>query len=100
MNSVEMGGKSDMFETKNPDIRTYNIHSSFVSRRLACEISAKEVLCFVINGDVESRILLPLSTDLCKSLFEGTLEVIMWSKWGSSSIPFGRGDLQESHNSP
>ena len=32
-------------------------------------------------------------SDLRKSLFEGTLEVIMWSKWGSSSIPLGRCDL-------
>ena len=26
-------------------------------------------------------------SDLRKSLLEGTLEVIMWSKWGSPSIP-------------
>ena len=32
-------------------------------------------------------------SDLRKSLFEGTLEVIMWAKWGSPSIPLGRGDL-------
>ncbi len=30
-------------------------------------------------------------SDLSKSLIEGTLEVIMWDKWGSRSIPFGRG---------
>ena len=35
--------------------------------------------------------------DLCKSLFEDTLESIMWSKWGSPSIPFGRGDLHITH---
>jgi hypothetical protein len=29
-------------------------------------------------------------SDLRKSLFEGTLEEIMWTKWGSSSIPLGR----------
>jgi hypothetical protein len=28
-------------------------------------------------------------SDLCKSLLEGTLEEIMWSKWGSPSIPLG-----------
>ena len=32
-------------------------------------------------------------SDLRKSLLEGTLESIMWSKWGSPSIPLGRGDL-------
>ena len=37
-------------------------------------------------------------SDLRKSLLEGTLETIMWVKWGSPSIPFGRGDL--CHNSP
>ena len=31
-------------------------------------------------------------SDLRKSLIEGTLEGIMWDKWGSRSIPFGRGD--------
>ncbi len=36
-------------------------------------------------------------SDLCKSLLEGTLEVIMWSKWGSPSIPLGRGDLDMTH---
>ena len=36
-------------------------------------------------------------SDLCKSLFEGTLEVIMWAKWGSPSIPLGRGDLHMTH---
>ena len=29
-------------------------------------------------------------SDLSKFLVEGTLETIMWSKWGSVSIPFGR----------
>ena len=28
-------------------------------------------------------------SDLRKSLLEGTLEVIMWAKWGSPSIPLG-----------
>ena len=32
-------------------------------------------------------------SDLCKSLLEGTLEAIMWAKWGSPGIPLGRGDL-------
>ena len=32
-------------------------------------------------------------SDLSKSLLEGTLEAIMWDKWGSPSIPLGRGDL-------
>ena len=32
-------------------------------------------------------------SDLHKSLIEGTLEAIMWVKWGSPSIPLGRGDL-------
>jgi hypothetical protein len=36
-------------------------------------------------------------SDLCKSLLEGTLEVIMWAKWGSPSIPLGRGDLHITH---
>ena len=36
-------------------------------------------------------------SDLCKSLLEGTLEAIMWSKWGSPSIPLGRGDLHIVH---
>jgi hypothetical protein len=36
-------------------------------------------------------------SDLRKSLLEGTLEVIMWTKWGSPSIPFGRGDLHMTH---
>ncbi len=36
-------------------------------------------------------------SDLRKSLLEGTLEEIMWDKWGSSSIPLGRGDLHITH---
>ena len=36
-------------------------------------------------------------SDLCKSLFEGTLEEIMWVIWGSPSIPLGRGDLHITH---
>ncbi len=36
-------------------------------------------------------------SDLLKSLLEGTLETIMWTKWGSPSIPFGRGDLHITH---
>ena len=28
-------------------------------------------------------------SDLCKSLVEGTLETMMWTKWGSPSIPLG-----------
>ena len=36
-------------------------------------------------------------SDLLKSLFEGTLESIVWSKVGSPSIPFGRGDLHITH---
>ncbi len=36
-------------------------------------------------------------SDLNKSLFEGTLETIMWSKWGSPGIPLGRGDLHITH---
>ena len=36
-------------------------------------------------------------SDLRKSLLEGTLEVIMWAKWGSPSIPLGRGDLDITH---
>ena len=31
-------------------------------------------------------------SELRKRLLEGTLEAIMWSKWGSPSIPLGRGD--------
>ncbi len=36
-------------------------------------------------------------SDLRKSLLEGTLETIMWVKWGSHSIPLGRGDLHITH---
>jgi hypothetical protein len=36
-------------------------------------------------------------SDLRKRLFEGTLETIMWAKWGSPSIPLGRGDLDITH---
>ncbi len=36
-------------------------------------------------------------SDLHKSLLEGTLQVIMWAKWGSPSIPLGRGDLDITH---
>ena len=36
-------------------------------------------------------------SDLRKSLLEGTLEAIMWAKWGSPSIPLGRGDLHRAH---
>jgi hypothetical protein len=37
-------------------------------------------------------------SDLRKSLLEGTVEVIIWAKWGSPSIPLGRGDLQITHH--
>ena len=36
-------------------------------------------------------------SDLRKSLLEGTLEAIMWAKWGPPSIPLGRGDLHITH---
>ena len=36
-------------------------------------------------------------SDLHKSLLEGTLQTIMWAKWGSPSIPLGRGDLHITH---
>ena len=36
-------------------------------------------------------------SDLHKSMLEGTLEVMMWVKWGSPSIPLGRGDLHITH---
>ncbi len=36
-------------------------------------------------------------SDLHKSLIEGTLETMMWTKWGSPSIPLGRGDLHITH---
>ena len=36
-------------------------------------------------------------SDLRKSLLEGTLETIMWVKWGPPSIPLGRGDLHITH---
>ncbi len=36
-------------------------------------------------------------SDLRKRLLEGTLEEIMWVKWGSPSIPLGRGDLDITH---
>ena len=36
-------------------------------------------------------------SDLRNRLLEGTLETIMWSKWGSLSIPLGRGDLDITH---
>ncbi len=36
-------------------------------------------------------------SDLHKYLLEGTLEAIMWVKWGSPSSPFGGGDLHITH---
>lgn len=36
-------------------------------------------------------------SDLRKSLLESTLETIMRVKWGSPSIPLGRGDLHITH---
>ena len=36
-------------------------------------------------------------SDLRKSLLEGTLEAIVGTKWGSPSIPLGRGDLHITH---
>ncbi len=36
-------------------------------------------------------------SDLRKRLLEGALEAIMWTKWGSPSIPLGRGDLDITH---
>ena len=39
----------------------------------------------------------PHITVLRKRLVEGTLEAIMWAKWGSPSIPLGRGDLDITH---
>ncbi len=36
-------------------------------------------------------------SDLRKSLLEGTLKAIMWAKWGSLSIPLGRGDNHITH---
>ena len=36
-------------------------------------------------------------SDLRKRLLEGMLEAIMWAKWGSPSIPLGRGDLHITH---
>ena len=36
-------------------------------------------------------------SDLIKRPLEGTIETIMWSKWGSPSIPLGRGDLDITH---
>jgi hypothetical protein len=36
-------------------------------------------------------------SDLHRSLFEGTLESIMWTKWDPPSIPLGRGDLHITH---
>ena len=36
-------------------------------------------------------------SDLRKRLLEGILEAIMWAKWGSPSIPLGRGDLHITH---
>jgi hypothetical protein len=53
------------------------------------EASAKAERVFSFAG-------LTLS-DLRKSLLEGTLETIMWDKWGTPSIPLGRGDLHIAH---
>jgi hypothetical protein len=36
-------------------------------------------------------------SDLHKSLLEGTIKDIMWSKWGSPSIPLGDSDLHITH---
>ena len=47
--------------------------------------------------NVNVCLVLLILSDLRKSLFEDTLEVIMWTKWGSPRIPFGRDDLHITH---
>ncbi len=50
-----------------------------------------------VSGTTERVFSFAGLSDLCKSLLEGTLEAIMWSKWGPPSFPFGRGDLHITH---
>ena len=61
---------------------------------------SRQFLSIAVAGATAERVFsfagLTLS-DLRKSLLQGTLESIMWSKWGSPSIPLGRGDLHITH---
>ena len=55
-------------------------------------VMARQFLTFPATSATAERVFsfagLTLS-ELRKSLLEGTLESIMWSKWGSPSIPLG-----------
>ena len=59
-------------------------------------VMARQFLTIPVASTTAERVFsfagLTLS-DLRKSLLEGTLEAIMWAKWGPPSIPLGRGDL-------
>ena len=63
-------------------------------------VMTRQFLAIPVASATAERVLsfagLTLS-DLSKSLLEGTLEAIMWAKWGSPSIPLGRGDLHITH---
>jgi hypothetical protein len=59
-------------------------------------VMARQYLAIPASSATSERVFsfagLTLS-DLRKSLLDGTLESIMWAKWGPPSIPAGRGDL-------
>jgi hypothetical protein len=61
-------------------------------------VMARQFLAIPASSATSERVFsfagLTLS-DLRKSLLDGTLEHIMWAKWGHPSIPAGRGDLAE-----
>ena len=63
-------------------------------------VMTRQFLTIPVTSATAERVLsftgLTLS-DLHKSLLEGTLDTIMWAKWGSPSIPLGRGDLHITH---
>ena len=63
-------------------------------------VMARQFLSIPVDSATTERVFsfpgLTLS-DLLKSLLEGTLKAMMWAKWGSPSIPLGRGDLHITH---
>jgi hypothetical protein len=65
------------------------------------EASATAERVFSFTGSATSERVFSFAgltlSDLRKSLLQGTLEAIMWSEWGSPSIPLGRGDVHITH---
>jgi len=63
-------------------------------------VMARQFLAIPASSATSERVFsfagLTLS-DLRKSLLDGTLEAIMWAKWGPPNIPSGRGDLHETN---